>query len=296
MGLINLRENGAFASFENISMMQDIASVTPITLDFCGSEQCAPGFGYGPAVRPVYILHVIVSGCGILKTAGETFSLKKGQAFLIYPGEENYYEADRERPWRYMWIGFHGFHAEEMMRRAGFSHDCPVIRCHELDRIVECMEAMLRMSDLTYVKELSRMSELYALLSILSSDNPGEERANRQGDLNHQYVQTAVNLLTSSYGTPIRVADVAKTIGISRNYLDSVFKREMGVSPKEFLMNFRMEKATALLAQTDNPIGVIASEVGYSDPMTFSKIFRARFGMSPSSFREASRKEHEIMR
>ena len=56
-------------------------------------------------------------------------------------------------------------------------------------------------------------------------------------------------------------------------------------------MNYRMEKASSLLAMTANPVGLIAVEVGYSDPMTFSKVFRRRRGMSPTEFRERHRKE-----
>lgn len=287
-------DTGTFASFENIRLMQDIASVTPITLDFCGCEQCARGYGYGPMIRPVYILHVVVKGRGKLEKGGERFDLEPGQAFLIYPGEENYYQADEEDPWKYMWIGFHGFHAEEMMQRAGFSHEYPVITCRNLDQVCAHMDAILKSSELTYVKELTRMSELYGMLSLLSDEDPEREESAFSGDINHQYVKTAVNLLMSAYGTQIRVADVAKTIGISRNYLDGIFKKEIGVSPKEFLMNFRMEKATALLALTENPIGVIAAEVGYSDPMTFSKVFRSRFHMSPTQFREARVKERQV--
>ena len=60
----------------------------------------------------------------------------------------------------------------------------------------------------------------------------------------------------------------------------------MGVSPQEFQMNFRMERAGNLLRSTDNPVGMIAAELGYSDALAFSKSFRRHFGISPTQYRE----------
>ena len=60
----------------------------------------------------------------------------------------------------------------------------------------------------------------------------------------------------------------------------------MNMSPQEFLMNFRMEKAASLLCDTQSPINAIAYEVGYVDALSFSKAFKRRYGMSPSEFRE----------
>ena len=51
-------------------------------------------------------------------------------------------------------------------------------------------------------------------------------------------------------------------------------------------MNFRMEKAASLLRSTDNSVNMIASEVGYSDALSFSKLFHKRFGLSPTDYRK----------
>ena len=260
-----------FASFESLRHILDISAVMPVAMDFCGQEKCAPGYGYGPAIRSVFIIHVITDGRGKLVKNGRTFNIKKGEAFIIYPGEENYYQADAREPWTYMWIGFHGLYAEAMMEYAeammentDFSRDCPVITCPDPQEICAHMETMLRFNALTYVNELIRMRELYSILVILSRE-PGENGGDRgrgdERDPDHGYVQTAVNLLISSFGKQIRVSDVA------------------------------MEKASSLLASTSSPVGLIAEEVGYSDPMTFSKVFRRRRGMSPTEFRERHRTE-----
>ena len=79
-----------------------------LTVYFCGKEECQPGHYFGPAVRPHYLIHVILKGKGIFQKSGVTYTLKRGDAFLIPPMESTYYQADQEDPWSYAWVGFDG--------------------------------------------------------------------------------------------------------------------------------------------------------------------------------------------
>lgn len=62
----------------------------------------------------------------------------------------------------------------------------------------------------------------------------------------------------------------------------------MGCSPQQFLVNLRMEKAVGMLKNTDLPVNQIAAQVGYENPLTFSKIFKQRYGISPKNYRESA--------
>ena len=93
-----------------------------LTVYFCGKESCQPGHYFGPAVRPHYLIHVILEGKGIFQKSGVTYSLKKGDAFLIPPMESTYYQADQEDPWIYAWVGFDGKSCPEILSQTVFSH------------------------------------------------------------------------------------------------------------------------------------------------------------------------------
>ena len=287
----------SFLAIEDLQQIQNISSIQPINLDYCGSEQCESGYTFGPFVRTSYVLHMVVSGKGTFFKGDEVFSVTAGSAFLIYPEEETIYQADREDPWYYQWIGFHGFQAEEMMARAGFSRQSPVVSFRNMPKISLAMEQMLAARELSYVNELRRMSALYAVLALLSENNEelAESVVRQTGSADSAYVHTAVQLLLGSYQKGIRISDIARTIGISRNYLTSIFKKEMNVSPQEFLMNYRMEKAGSLLTTTDEPISIIALEVGYEDSLSFSKAFHKRFGLSPTDYRASYKANPSMM-
>lgn len=87
---------------------------------FCGKENCEPGHSFGPAVRPHYLLHVVLDGKGFYRKNGVTYSLHKGDAFLIPPMESTYYEADQEDPWTYAWVGFDGKNCKQTLRQTVF--------------------------------------------------------------------------------------------------------------------------------------------------------------------------------
>lgn len=57
-----------------------------LTVYFCGKEECQPGHYFGPAVRPHYLIHVILEGKGIFQKSGVTYSLKKEMPFSFPHG------------------------------------------------------------------------------------------------------------------------------------------------------------------------------------------------------------------
>ena len=95
----------------------------------------------------------------------------------------------------------------------------------------------------------------------------------------------AVDFIRINYKRDISIADIASAIGISRAYLNHLFKKEYTMSAQEFLIDFRMRKAAYLLTNTTLPVKEIAQDAGYRDALVFSKAFKKRFGVSPQNYR-----------
>ena len=99
-------------------------------LCFCGYEACQPFHSYGPAVRPNYVIHYIISGKGIFTIGNRTYRLTAGQGFFLMPNVRTYYEADADDPWTYLWIGFDGEKAASYVQELGLSEEHPVYQCN----------------------------------------------------------------------------------------------------------------------------------------------------------------------
>ena len=275
-----------FTALEDLSNTNSIGIVSGLNLDYCGTEICVPGHFYGPAVRQSYLIHVIREGRGIFRSQGQEFHLHGNQAFLIRPGEETYYEADSQEPWQYMWVAFHGYAADNMIERIGFTEGNPVVNFTSEEGLHSIMMEILEASQLTYSSYLIRVGGFFRFLGrmIELSEKPGE-RAKLEYPQT-VYVKQAMNYIMRHYSGKIKIDALASQIGITRNYLTKSFQKELGVSPQEYLINIRMERSAELLTSTSLPVNEVAAKVGYSDALAFSKKFKEKYKMSPKSYRE----------
>lgn len=98
-------------------------------------------------------------------------------------------------------------------------------------------------------------------------------------------VNQAKNYLTLHYTENINFQTLADSLNVSSNHLSMLYKRETGETLKDYLINLRMEKAKKMLLATTLQISDISREVGYDNEHYFSRIFKQKIGMSPSSFR-----------
>ena len=99
----------------------------PLVVYNSGFQKCPPGHGWGPGVRDHYLLHYVVSGRGTYETEGRTFVLSAGDAFLARPETPILYQADREDPWEYYWVGFAGPSAALLLAQTPFTRTHPVL-------------------------------------------------------------------------------------------------------------------------------------------------------------------------
>ncbi|MCD9020301.1 helix-turn-helix transcriptional regulator [Cohnella silvisoli] len=92
------------------------------------------------------------------------------------------------------------------------------------------------------------------------------------------------NYIDNNLRDGFRHEQLEKLSGWSRNYIILQFKRHFGMSPTQYLVWIRLEKAKELALQSGLAFGEIAAEVGYSDVHSFGKIFKRKMGISLSQF------------
>jgi AraC family transcriptional regulator of arabinose operon len=255
-------------------------------LCYCGSQICCSGHAYGPEIRTEFLLHIVLSGKGIYKVGSKTYEIGPNTAFLIYPGVTTYYEASKDDPWTYIWVGFNGIKAEASLKHADFSKDNLVVPIQNVEPFVDYVNGMLASSQLTYANDLAREGYLYQFISGLIQDRMNKENIEEVHDYSYQvYVDHTLEFIEHNYHQNIKVQGIADYIGINRSYLTNCFKSVLNMSPQEYILNYRMAQASILLKNTSLPISEIAYKVGYDDALNFSKCFKKFYGINPTSFR-----------
>ena len=256
-----------------------------MSLDECGIEQGIPGFGYKYEVLKDAVIHYISKGYGTFKINDEVYNLKQGDIFILLKGMNVEYIASIDEPWEYYWIGFSGSKANECLKRTAIIESYAA-SCKEDSKIPHIILNMCEISK-TYNPSCSDdillLKELYSLLYALIEEFP-KPFEYKDKEL-HAYIQEAINFINSNYMNSITVNEIANHVNLSRSYLYKMFIKNLKISPQKYLINLRMYKATLLLKNTKIPIGEVASKVGYSDSLLFSKTFSKYFSMSPLNYR-----------
>ena len=238
-----------------------------------GYESCEKSHFFGPATRTYWLIHFVESGLGIFRINGKEYSVGPGEMFVIPPFVETYYEADKNNPWTYIWIGF--------TTGKKLPVDLPdVIRCPEA---LEIFSSMKNATEFNNGRSSFLSSKLWELFTILLENKK----------YNVSYVDRALDCIHSEYMYDLTIEKLASRLGLDHSYFSSIFKKKMGISPKQYLFDYRMNVAASLMLQNGSSISVAAYSVGYTDVCNFSKMFKKHFGASPSKYLKEKRYEVE---
>ena len=250
---------------------------------FCGRETCRPLYSFGPCVRPNYIIHYILSGEGIFQASGETCHLHEKEGFLIEPGVQTFYQADRDNPWTYCWIGFDGELAPVLLKELGLGENRLTFCCNEIEEMRDVFASIFRYQQFSEVNDLILESELYRFFSILMKNcqiREGQEKSRK-----NRYVQGAVRFIRNNYFRPIKVSDIADYVGLNRSYLYTLFHAETGITLSQFIRNEKILHAKNLLRVTKLSLAEISTFLHFSSQSHFTQVFKAATGMTPQAYR-----------
>lgn len=254
-----------------------------IRIFFSGYEQTPPGHACGPGVWPHYLLHYVLSGTGTFRSGSKTWNLSAGDAFLIIPGTVCSYASDEENPWAYCWIGFDGRDCSDILGFCGLTQECPVFHRESKEKNALIGECLLSLNNAFYHdagNTYLHLSLFYRFFSMLSPQ-VGAGRNDASG-----YIKQAVEYIQHNYAYDIKILDVARHLGIDRTYMYKLFTRELGLSPQQYLLNYRLTMAKQLLSSTTLRISEIANSCGFADSASFCRHFRAQFAITPTQFRK----------
>jgi len=243
---------------------------------------------YGPVSRDYIMIHFVDQGEGEVVCGDTRYHVTKGSCFAFFPDQTYRYISNEVNPWVYYYIGFYSNKPLEILKNLGF-------RENKITRQFKCNDVAISIIK-SLCSEMGKPTEYYKQLSCLYdilhnltadlkiNDLSGTERGStRISEKDCAYIVSG--LINHNFMEDLNIASLASDLGISPGYLGVVFKKNFGVSIYKYLMERRISVAKELLRVTDKSVKKIAYEVGYADPLYFSKIFRKYTGLTPSKFR-----------
>jgi AraC family transcriptional regulator len=119
--------------------------------------------------------------------------------------------------------------------------------------------------------------------------SPTQHAPEQKGGLSPSKLSRAKELLMETSSRDVRLADIAKECGLSRQYFTKSFKATVGVTPHRWLQRYRIKKAQDLLQNTSHRIADIAIDCGFADQAHFTRVFVTLMGATPAAWRREYR-------
>lgn len=249
-----------------------------IGIYYCGKRIKTVGHSYGPKTRDHYLLVLVNSGKATLHGKNERI-LKEHDLFVMCPGEKIHYTA--LTPWSIQWVGVYGKAVEEYMGRLNINGENPVISVPLYRELEAVLESLYQSADTpTASSALMQISLIYKLFSILF------ECADNKSDVS--YSDVAKRIIDYNFADGLTVKGLAGELCLNTAYFTRLFTKSCGISPKKYIINKQIEKAKSLLASTDMTVSEVASSVGFTEQMYFSRIFKKMTSLTPTEYRALS--------
>lgn len=243
-----------------------------------------------------YELMVVTEGTLSIADDEAEYTVTMGEYLLMKP--THFQHGTKASRCSFYWLHF-GYHKEQQDHRIVYDLpefgagqlQIPVIgRLSSLERIIILMK-QLQDSDKRY-KDISLNRYLCsAILSEISAQNIYP--INKEKQLKEQLFHDILDYVSWHIQENLRISDLADYFGYNEKYFTTFFKKYAGITPKQHLLQSKMELAKSNLSETNQPISQIAYSLGFSDAHNFSNAFHKVTGLSPSEYR-ASYNKHNV--
>lgn len=238
----------------------------------------------------------VLSGSGKYCIEGQNIEIAEGDLLILNPGvrHQALKPAEGEQPPTEIFIGFSEFQLEgypsnflPVLDGGYVMHTTGELR-QRVFKICSSMEA--ENTDCRQGRYFMLKAYLMQLLILIIREQCEPVTATRGysfESVNRKYVvEQMLSFFEDHYSEKISLDQVAENMYLSPFYISKIFKSETGATPIRHLINIRLEKAKELLEKGEiTSIQAVATAVGYDDAYHFSKLFKKRYGVSPSQAR-----------
>lgn len=249
----------------------------------CGNYDVNPGCSFATGEEDVFIIFYVNQGVCYLESKPFTAKIGAGRAFVIFPEVKYRLKSAGTEALNLTWVAFSGYRVDDYLARAAVWSARPVVEDPK-GALGEKLNHLYMLSHEPCNRYCKMASVLYDIFAYLRDEREKNRPEGYKENLNY-FAACAVNYIEHNYMNEISVNEIADTLGISRKHLGTVFHKILGVTPRQYIIYYRIQKAGKLLDGTNQSIQEIAEAVGYANQFYFAKEFKRVIGKSPSEYR-----------
>lgn len=235
-----------------------------------------------------YTFVFISKGEGIFESSQVPLKkIKEGTCFFLYPGVWHRYKPNPNLGWEEYWVSFKGSYVDDLMLKDFFSLKEPVVEIgfneYFLDLFHRLIETV-KSADPGYLQVIPGITlEILGIVNAITKFK--KENIN---DPTLRLISKARFLLQEAIENPIKIENMVKDLPMGYSKFRKVFKQVTGLSPNKYYLEIRLNKAKALLLNTDLSLIKISHLTGFETPYYFSTYFKKKYGVSPIAYRRST--------
>jgi AraC family transcriptional regulator, arabinose operon regulatory protein len=237
-------------------------------------------FNFSPSFNKLYY---ICDGEGWIRVDNKDYYPKSGEFLLIPAGTQQSYSVTEGPPYTMYWCHFNSnVSFMQLFRQFDFSYFAEV---RDSVKVVDAFKQLIENSmDNGPAASLKIQASLFNLISIfIESAIPDHSKDLTQSSI--RKLLDTVHYIDTNLSLDMTIEELALHAHFHPNYLIRVFKAYLGMTPKRYIHEKRLEKAEQLLVSTDLTISEISHTTGFNDPSYFAASFKRKSGLSPSKYR-----------
>ncbi|MBC7766311.1 MAG: AraC family transcriptional regulator [Hyphomonadaceae bacterium] len=245
---------------------------------YCGEHYAVERKDYN-----TFLLAYTIKGEGVLKYAGQCYTLAEGTVFLIDCTQEHFYATNgKENSWEFIYIHFNGSESRSYVKQIHLNEG-PVYTVQQnsvIPKTIQKIHALYNGWAVTAdIQCACAIMELLTELLLIS--NYKQHQNNHCSDI----IVKAIGFIESHFEQTMTIDDISHALGMSKYHFARMFKKQTGYSPHEYLIVTRLNYTKVLLKTTDETISEIAIKTGFDSASHFIKIFKQKEGITPLKFR-----------
>lgn len=226
--------------------------------------------------RSDYHLLYVCSGSCVAEYEGAKSVLKDGDFIIYYPGQTQKYSFETNAECVTLWVHFSGKVAEDILNETGLLSG--VYFCEADSKISDIFTEMV--DEFRICKDLHESAENGLFVYMLTRLSRKLKTENNVRGLENVIIHMHNNF-AGEYNPEI----YANMCLLGKSRFSHKFKEHYGIPPHKYFIELKIEKAKELLKFSNLGIGEIAQNVGYENPLYFSRIFKKHTTLSPSEYR-----------
>jgi len=239
-------------------------------------------YGSNYEIRRINADHVrlayVISGSGYIETEDKLYEVNSCDSYLLLKGTTHHYYANPDDPWKMIWVNIYGDLANLLAKAYGLTQKY-VFQCNifeELNQIHKMLENIE--GNPTEITDNTCLL-FHQILQKFHRSLPQKNNISNDTLIMKNYIDKNVD-------TKISIDKLGEIINRCPSHASRIFKQNMNITPYEYHLKNKIDKAILLLETTDIPIKEIAISLGFADEHYFSDIFKRKTGYKPSEYRK----------